>query len=73
MEVWEDQHFSILQMEMFASIKYNDKYDDVENLSRGILDIFTQIMKTTSYKFSLIKIEFYENIEKWQIYIFYTY
>lgn len=60
-------------MEMFASIKYNDKYDDVENLSRGILDIFTQIMKTTSYKFSLIKIEFYENIEKWQIYIFYTY
>ena len=51
-------------MEMFASIKYNDKYDDVENLSRGILDIFTQIMKTTSYKFSLIKIEFYENIEK---------
>lgn len=60
-------------MEMFASIKYNDKYDDVENLSRGILDIFTQITKTTSYKFSLIKIEFYENIEKWQIYIFYTY
>lgn len=60
-------------MEMFASIKYNDKYDDVENLSRGILDIFTQIMKKTSYKFSLIKIEFYENIEKWQIYIFYTY
>lgn len=60
-------------MEMFASIKYNDKYDDVENFSRGILDIFTQIMKTTSYKFSLIKIEFYENIEKWQIYIFYTY
>lgn len=51
-------------MEMFASIKYNDKYDDVENLSRGILDIFTQITKTTSYKFSLIKIEFYENIEK---------
>lgn len=60
-------------MEMFASIKYNDKYDDVENLSRGILDIFTQIMKTTSYKFSLIKIEFYENIEKRQIYIYYTY
>ena len=30
-------------------------------------------MKTTSYKFSLIKIEFYQNIEKWQIYIFYTY
>ena len=33
--------------EMFASNKYNEKYD-VENLPRGIVDIFTQIMKTTS-------------------------